>query len=131
LLCRIDIQIPVPAVPYRDFGDSAPRESAASIRERIVQARTLQGPRFPDHLPYVNARMLPRQVESHCRLDSDCKAILEIAITHLGLSARGWNRILKRNRTTRCAGQIARQTVSEKTGAVQMRVGNHATIATM
>jgi len=40
LLDRIDIQVEVPAVHYRDLRSPAEGESSAAIRERVIRART-------------------------------------------------------------------------------------------
>ncbi len=99
LLDRIDIQVAVPRVQYRELTDETEVESSASIRERIVRARESQRARLGDDGALVNARMSPRQVERHCRLDHECSRLLERAVNRLGLSARGWNRVLKVSRT--------------------------------
>ena len=43
--------------------------------------------------------MTPRQVRSHCQLDSECEAYLEQAMVTLNFSARAHDRILKVART--------------------------------
>ena len=47
--------------------------------------------------------MGPRHIRKYCVLPPDCEKIMENAVTKLGFSARGYDRILKRIRTTRCA----------------------------
>lgn len=99
LLDRIDIQVAVPRVQYRELREETPVESSASIRERIVRVRERQRSRLGNDGVLVNARMSPRQVERHCRLEPECSRLLERAVNRLGLSARGWNRVLKVSRT--------------------------------
>jgi magnesium chelatase family protein len=43
--------------------------------------------------------MTPRLIRTYCRIDSDSEAMLERAMTQLGLSARAYNRMLKVSRT--------------------------------
>lgn len=43
--------------------------------------------------------MSPRLIGKYCAIDSASKALLENAITRLGLSARAYDRILKVSRT--------------------------------
>jgi magnesium chelatase family protein len=43
--------------------------------------------------------MSPRLIRKYCAIDSASKALLENAITRLGLSARAYDRILKVSRT--------------------------------
>jgi magnesium chelatase subunit ChlI-like protein len=57
--------------------------------------------RFFDEHIYTKAQMGPRHLRKYCALTPDCEKILENAVTKLGFSDRGYDRILKRNRTTR------------------------------
>jgi len=87
LLDRIDIHIDVPAVKFKDLASEAPGESSASIRERVVASRRVQLERFAGEKIFCNAQMTPRLIRKHCVIDSGSKALLENAITRLGLSA--------------------------------------------
>jgi len=103
LMDRIDIQVDVPAVLYKDLTGGRLAESSETIRHRVVAARNMQLRRFFDEHIYSNAEMGPRHIRKYCALTSECEEILENAVTKLGFSARGYDCILKRNRTTRCA----------------------------
>ena len=70
---------------------------------RVVAARNVQLRRFFDEGIYTNAQMGPRHLRKYCVLTTECEKIMENAVTKLGFSARGYDRILKRNRTTRRA----------------------------
>jgi magnesium chelatase family protein len=99
LLDRIDIHIDVPAVKFKELASGAPGESSAEIRERVIGARGIQLERFRGEKIYSNAQMSPRLIRKYCAIDSASKALLENAITRLGLSARAYDRILKVSRT--------------------------------
>jgi magnesium chelatase family protein len=99
LLDRIDIHIDVPAVKFRDLSSDTPAECSAAIRERVVAARHFQQERFKSEKIFSNAQMSPRLIRKHCLIDKASKALLENAITRLGLSARAYDRILKVSRT--------------------------------
>jgi len=99
LLDRIDIHIDVPAVKFKELASETPSESSAEIRQRVVRARQVQQERFAGEKLFSNAQMTPRLIRKHCRIDSSSKALLENAITRLGLSARAYDRILKVSRT--------------------------------
>jgi len=100
LLDRIDIQVEVPAVSYREWIQRAPAESSADIRLRVVQARDRQMKRFPtDDQVSCNAQMNPTQVRKFCRLATEGQRLLEIAVHRLGFSARAIERIVKVART--------------------------------
>jgi len=99
LLDRIDILVEVPAVRFHEVVGRAEPESSAAIRERIVRARERQLGRFRARRIFANAHMGPREVKAHCRIDGEGERLLETAVNRLGLSARGYDRILKVART--------------------------------
>jgi magnesium chelatase family protein len=99
LMDRIDIQVDVPAVPYKDLSGGRAAESSEMIRHRVVAARNTQLRRFFDEHIYSNAQMGPRHIRKHCVLSPECEKIMENAVTKLGFSARGYDRILKVART--------------------------------
>jgi magnesium chelatase family protein len=99
LMDRIDIQVDVPAVPYKDLSERRTAEPSEVIRHRVVAARNTQLRRFYDEKIYTNAQMAPRHIRKFCVLSADCEKIMENAITKLGFSARGYDRILKVART--------------------------------
>jgi magnesium chelatase family protein len=73
----------------------------------VIAARNTQLRRFFDEHIYANAQMGPRQLREYCALTPECEEIMENAVTKLGFSARSYDRILKRNRTTRCSTHCA------------------------
>ncbi len=95
LLDRIDIHIEVPAVKYKEMAGEATGETSEKIRQRVAGARTVQRERFG----HANARLAPKEMKQHCRLDTDCQELLKMAMTELNLSARAYDRILKVSRT--------------------------------
>ena len=95
LLDRIDIHIEVPAVKYKEMAGEATGETSEKIRQRVAGARTVQRERFG----HANARLAPKEMKQHCRLDTDCQELLKLAMTELNLSARAYDRILKVSRT--------------------------------
>jgi magnesium chelatase family protein len=98
LVDRIDIHVEVPAVPYAKLRDEREAEPSARMRERVVAAREVQRRRFGDSRT-TNARMSPKQLRAHCKLDDAGEALLKQAVTSLGLSARAHDKILRVART--------------------------------
>lgn len=94
LLDRIDIQIEVPAVPYRDLRAGEMAESSEEMRARAAQARAIQQQRG-----CINARMPARLLRKVCALDDSGERTLEMAMKRLSLSARAHDRVLKVART--------------------------------
>lgn len=100
LLDRIDLHIEVNKVSYDELSGKAKGESSKEIRERVIEARSIQSRRFLGLKGvYSNAQMNTRQVRKVCELDETSSEILKKAITSLGLSARAYDRILKVGRT--------------------------------
>lgn len=100
LLDRIDIHVDVPAVPYRELTGGGEGESSAVIRERVLRAREVQQRRFRrDGRPRCNAEMSGSETRRFCVPDGGGTELLRTAITKLGLSARGYDRVLKVART--------------------------------
>ena len=117
LLDRIDIHIEVPAVKYKEMAGEATGETSEHIRRRVATARAVQR----DRLGHANARLAPKEMKQHCRLDADCQELLKMAMTELNLSARAYDRILKVSRTIAdldSAPDIQAQHISE---AIQYR----------
>jgi magnesium chelatase family protein len=99
LLDRIDLHVDVPAVPYEDLKQKQGNVDSATMRQRILAARTRQAARYADHPFSVNAQLNGSSLEEHCRLGADGHAFLESAVRSLGLSARAYTRILRIART--------------------------------
>jgi magnesium chelatase family protein len=121
LLDRIDIHIEVPSVRYRDLRGKYSGESSAAIKGRIEAARRRQKDRFHPGQTICNARMSDRQIRQHCAIDEDSQRLLEMAIDKLGLSARGYSRILKVARTIADLGEEERIRASHVAEAIQYR----------
>jgi len=100
LLDRIDLQIEVAAVKFREISATRAGESSAQIRQRVVAARQIQNKRFADR-PKIscNARMGPKELKEHCALDEGCLALLKFGMADQNFSARAYDRILKVART--------------------------------
>jgi magnesium chelatase family protein len=100
LLDRVDIHIEVPAVKYKEMAGEGTGEGSETIRARVEEARQIQRQRFAGRNGVnCNARMSPRDIKAHCKLDEDSQELLKMAMTELNLSARAYDRILKVSRT--------------------------------
>ena len=100
LLDRIDIQIEITPVPFKDISQSAQGESSADIRQRVIKARLIQEQRFKEHHGiHCNAQMTERMIHQYAEPDEAGISLLRTAMERLNLSARAYNRILKVART--------------------------------
>ena len=100
LLDRIDLQIEITPLSFDELARTAPGESSAEIRERVVRARRIQEMRYSS-CPGVhcNAQMTSRLLREYAALDGTCTEMLRQAMTRLQLSARAYDRILRVART--------------------------------
>jgi magnesium chelatase family protein len=116
LLDRIDLQIEVPAVPYKELRSNDRGVTSAVMRERVQEARALQAGRG-----FYNAHIPHRELRKLTALDEAAERTLEMAMRKLSLSARAHDRILKVARTVADLGHS--ETVSAKhiAEAVQYR----------
>jgi magnesium chelatase family protein len=99
LLDRIDLHVEVPPVPYRALASGAAEEASATIRARVNAARAVQQQRYAADGLFCNAHMLPKHLQAYGRLEASGRRLLETAMGRLGLSARGYDRVLKVART--------------------------------
>lgn len=95
LLDRIDLRIEVPAVPEAALTDRTIGETSAVVRQRVTAARDRQLAR--QRKP--NGQLDPAEIDRHAVPDAKGQALLSRALEQLGLSARGYHRILKVART--------------------------------
>lgn len=98
LLDRIDIQVEVGPVDFdalRVAADTS--ESSAAMRARVNSARKFAKQR--NGTVRQNSDMTPAEIEKYCVMTDDASALLKSAFDALGLSARGYSKILKLART--------------------------------
>ena len=99
LLDRIDIQVEVTPVKYQKLESSDRVETSEEIKERVDRARKIQLERYKEHGIFSNTELTPHLSNIYCKLDLKSKEIVQNAFERLGLSARGYGRILKVART--------------------------------
>jgi len=120
LLDRIDLHLEVPAVAYGELAAGA-GESSTAVRGRVEAARRRQAERLADSGARVNARMSGRQVRRFCSVSQDATRLLGRAVSSLGLSARGHDRVLKVARTIADLSGCERIALEHVSEAVQYR----------
>lgn len=100
LLDRIDIQCEIAPIPFKDISQAKQGEPSKTIRERVILAREMQTERFKDYSHiHCNAQMSERMIHEFAEPDEESLDLLRVAMEHLKLSARAYNRILKVART--------------------------------
>jgi magnesium chelatase family protein len=126
LLDRIDLQVEVPALTSEEITGTEPGEASAVIRERVESARQVQRERFRRSPIECNSEMTTRLMRRHCELDPASRRLLSNAVERLGLSARGYDRILKVARTIADLGGAAAIEPCHVAEAVQYRALDRA-----
>ena len=99
LLDRIDIQIQVAAVPFRDLSEDLGGTGNKEMKAQVLKARRSQEKRFAGSRIFANAHLTPRMIKECCTLGPETRRLLEAAVERFGLSARAYSRILKIART--------------------------------
>ncbi len=127
LIDRIDIQLEVSSLSYDELSDSRPAESSAQIRERVDFARRRALDRFKNETTYTgkpiysNADMTSTQIRKYCELDTDAHNLLRNAFDRMGMSARGYDRILRVARTIADLDDSDRILLKHVAEAIQLR----------
>lgn len=127
LLDRIDIQIEVPSLNYKEMSQGEATESSAEIRARVNKARKIMQMRFAGEVKEsgsqitCNAQMEAKHIRKYCKLSPACSSLMEKAFNALGLSARGHDRILRLARTIADLADSAEIEPNHIAEAIQLR----------
>jgi magnesium chelatase family protein len=97
---RIDMHVTVGAVALRHLSGASDGDSSASIRSRVERARATQRKRFAKKQGVTcNAYAIGRWLDANTPVHAEARTLLQTAAERLGLSARGYHRVLKVART--------------------------------
>ena len=99
ILDRIDIEVLVGRVEYKDLMDTGSEEPSENIRTRVCAAREIQKKRFSNSRTLYNSRMTNQEIKEYCKIDRESESIFEMAVKRMNLSARSFFRLLKVSRT--------------------------------
>ena len=102
MLDRMDLHVEVPVIDFNELTSQRKVDTSAEIRERVTAARERQLARLRSmgiKKPIYNARLTPALMKEVCRLDKAAADFLKLAYERLGLSARGYDRMIKVSRT--------------------------------
>ena len=97
---RIDLHVALGAVPIRRLDAGERGETSAAVRDRVARARDIQRVRYAEHGPLAsNGRIAGRWLLAHTAVAPAARELLATAAERLGLSARGYHRVLRVART--------------------------------
>jgi magnesium chelatase family protein len=92
---RLDLTVPVAAMPARELSEASGGETSGVIRVRVVAARERQLARHG----VLNARLHGRRLRAATALGADARKMFDAALLRLSLTARGHDRVLRVART--------------------------------
>ncbi len=101
MLDRIDIQIELPSLSFDELsGEGRQEETSATVRERVSRARAFAMERMGGQTGvYCNAQLDAAMIRKYCVADEGAQVLLRTAYERMGLSARGYDRIMRVART--------------------------------
>ncbi|WOI55642.1 YifB family Mg chelatase-like AAA ATPase [Palleronia sp. LCG004] len=100
LMDRFDLRVEVPPVDFADLDNAPSGERTEVVAARVASARAVQDKRFAEHPRVrVNADAEGALLDRIAVPDAESKALLLGAAERLGLSARGYHRVLRVART--------------------------------
>ncbi len=99
LLDRIDICMEAPLIRYDELAQKGRGESSAAIRSRVAAALERQQARFQGCGFFYNSQIPSKDIAVYCGLDGSQKNYMKEIYETMGLSARGYYKILKTART--------------------------------
>jgi magnesium chelatase family protein len=123
LLDRMDLQVEVPRLTGAELTANASGEPSMEICARVIRARTVQALRWAGALAplMTNAAAPPALLRRRCALSEDVRRFLRHAIDRLGMSSRGFERIIRVARTIADLAEAREIEVSHVAEAVAYR----------
>ena len=99
MLDRMDIHVEVPPVDFENLSSEENLETSEEIRKRVNKARAIQQERYKNENIVCNSSIPAHILHKSCPMTENAKNILKGAFESMGLSARGYDKILKIART--------------------------------
>jgi magnesium chelatase family protein len=114
---RMDLTVPVGALPARELSAGAGGEPSAGILARVLAARDRQLARGP----VLNARLHGKALREQTRIEGDARRMLDAALAKLSLTARGHDRVMRVARTIADLDEAERIGAEHLAEALQFR----------
>ncbi len=121
LLDRFDLVVDLPRLDLDSLTSAKAGEDSATVRRRVLGARTLQQERFGSTRLSCNARMAPAELKRFASLQDDARRLVGSAFDKLGLTARGYDRVRRVARTLADLEGVESIWVTHVAGAIQYR----------
>lgn len=123
LLDRMDVCVEAPAVTFEELSSTEKGNvTSLEMRQKVVAAQRIQRARYKDAGIVFNSELNPGQLETFCPMTDGAKNLLEKAFRRMGLSARGYHRIIRVARTIADLEQSELIDTTHISEAIQYRV---------
>lgn len=119
LLDRLDVCVEAAPLTFHEICRTEQAESSAAIRARVEAARQVQARRFAGTGLHFNSQMGNREIRRFCALKPEDETYIRELFGRLGLSARGYHKLLRVARTIADLagdGEICRVHLQEAAG---------------
>ncbi|HLD95541.1 MAG TPA: YifB family Mg chelatase-like AAA ATPase [Alphaproteobacteria bacterium] len=127
LLDRMDLFVDMPEVTFQDMtsSDNGCTQTSETVKKRVHTTRLIQEKRSLEQTGAVvlNAHARGDYLKTITTLDEACHKVMAQAFDRLGLSARGYHRILRVARTLADMEEVPTIEVGHLTEALQFRGG--------
>lgn len=122
---RIDLHVAVSALPLAELANVASRETSATVRARVEAARAVQSMRYAGMRGSIwNGTVSGRWLDRHGGLTAAARTLLATASERLGISARGYHRVLRVARTIADLDGVSRIESAHVAEALRYRPGD-------
>ena len=118
---RIDLVVPVRALEPGVLAEGGNGERSGLVRKKVLASRAIQAARGSEDMTFTNAARSPDQLRIVCPLEEAHRKIMDGAVRNLGLTARGYHRILRVARTIADLEGVEYPTAEHLAEALQYR----------
>lgn len=100
LLDRMDVCVEAPPVSYKELcGTEKGSLTSEEMRRQVVKTQKIQKERYRELGIVFNSELSPGQLDTFCPMTEAARRLLERTFSKMGLSARGYHRIIRVART--------------------------------
>ena len=113
----------MPSLSYEELATREPgAESSRTVRERVMRARAFAAARMRGEKNiFCNAQLDGAAIRKYCVTDAGAQVLLQSAYDRMGLSARGYDRVMRVARTIADLDESETIGASHIAEAIQLR----------
>ena len=95
LIDRIDLQVKVERINYKDLTNNKPNQSTKELKDEVISAREIQRMRYKNEKFKLNSEIPPEKFLYYCRYEKEVDKIMEKYSEDNLITARSCHKILK------------------------------------